>query len=54
MMVVVCQVLGQDLLEMTTTEDEEPSRHSRQTVSTKRSANAFARGAGTGFLMIGG
>src|ERR1019366_2743725 len=28
------------------------SRHSRRTVPTKRSANAFARGAWTGVLMI--
>jgi hypothetical protein len=51
MTVVVRDVLDQDLLEMRRPEMRSRSRHSRRMVPTKRSANAFARGARGGVLM---
>ncbi len=42
MLVVVGHVLGQNLLEMAATEDEESVEHSRRMVPTSRPAIAFA------------
>lgn len=50
-LVIVSNVLGQHLLEMTVSEDEGRSRHSWRTVPTNRSANAFAPADRTGVLM---
>jgi hypothetical protein len=43
--VVVGRVLAEDRRQMTLADDKHPSVPSRRTVPTRRSANAFARGA---------